>query len=214
MKIKIEGFNKIIKGYLVLDNINLTLESGQIYGLFGENGSGKTMLLRAICGLLKPTSGIIEIDNRTLGKDMDFPESIGAIIENPEFFDDFTGYQNLKRLANIKKIIGDTEIHNVLTKVGLDPNDRRSVRKYSLGMKKRLSIAQAIMESPQILLLDEPTNALDEAGIQMFQNIMNEEKEKGTLIIIASHNKEDILDLVEHKIYLNYGAICPERNKL
>lgn len=214
MKIKIEEFNKIIKGYLVLDNINLTLESGHIYGLFGENGSGKTMLLRAICGLLKPTSGSIKIDNRTLGKDMDFPESVGAIIENPEFFDNCTGYQNLKRLANIKKIIGNTEIHRVLTEVGLDSNDRRPVRKYSLGMKKRLSIAQAIMESPQILLLDEPTNALDEAGIQIFQNIMNEEKEKGTLIVIASHNKEDILDLVEHKIYLNHGAICPERNKL
>ena len=165
------------------------------------------MLMRCILGLVFVDEGYIKMDNYLIGKDMDFPKSVGAIIENPTFFPYATGFENLKMLADIRKIISDDRIREVMNKVGLDDKDKRTVSKYSLGMKQRLAIAQAIMEEPQLLVLDEPTNALDEQGVQMFRDIIMEEKRKGTIILLASHNKEDIELLADVKIQMIDGKI-------
>ena len=159
MKIEIEHVSKKIKDALVLDDVCMTLESGNIYGFQGVNGSGKTMLMRAVSGLMYPTSGTISIDGKVLGKNMAFPEKIGMLIENPAFIDSYTGYDNLKMLASINK--GEVDISRALETVGLNPQDKRKYRKYSLGMKQRLGIACAIMEEPKLLLLDEPFKGLD-----------------------------------------------------
>ena len=163
----------------------------------GHNGSGKTMLLRAISGLINIDHGYIKIDEKVLHKDIDFPESLGIIIENPSFFSYYTGFENLKFLSNIKKKATDEDIKRSLEKVGLDVNDKRTVSKYSLGMKQKLAIAQAIMEEPKMLFLDEPINALDDESIKKFKKIINDEKKKGACILIATHNKallEDDID--------------------
>lgn len=207
MKIEVKDYCKTIKGYNVLDSVNYTFEGGSIYGLFGKNGSGKTMLLRAICGLIKPTKGEICIDDATIGKDIDFPNSVGVIIEQPHFHNFYSGYQNLEILAAIRNNIGEEDIRQVMERVELNPDDKRIVKKYSLGMRQRLAIAQAVMESPDILLFDEPTNALDDTGVTMFQNLMLEQKEKGKIVIIASHNKEDVEALVDYSIVIKEGRI-------
>ena len=175
MKIEVCHVEKSLKGREVLKDISCVMESGKIYGLYGHNGSGKTMLMRCILGLIHIDHGNIIIDGKKLGKDIDFPQSVGAIIENPIFFPYATGFENLKILADIKGVIGEKEIREVLRKVGLDDQDNRTVSKYSLGMRQRLAIAQAVMEKPQLLVLDEPTNALDEDGIIMFKKIIMEE---------------------------------------
>lgn len=188
----IKNLSKSIKNRKVLDNVDLTFESGNIYGLVGRNGSGKTMLLRAICGLIFPDEGIITIDSRQLHKDISFPESCGAIIEHTELLPNFTAFENLKILGKIKNIATDETIKATIRSVGLDPESKAKVKTYSLGMKQKLSIAQALFEDPDILLLDEPTNALDEESVNVIRDILIEEKNKGKLIIIASHNKGDI----------------------
>ena len=205
--VEINNLDKKIKENLILSNINLKFEKGNIYGIIGRNGSGKTMLFRAICGLIKPTSGSVLIDGKLLGKDIGFPQSCGVIIESCGFWNQYTGYENLKKLASIKNIITDKEIEDVLVKVGLDPNDKRKFKKYSLGMKQKLAIAQAIMEKPEILILDEPTNALDEESVDIVRDIILKEKERGALVIIASHNKEDINYLADFKFKMNMGKI-------
>lgn len=153
------------------------------------------MLMRCILGLIFADSGYVNIDGCVIGMEVDFPKSVGAIIENPAFFPYATGYENLKMLADIKKLISGDKIRDVMYKVGLDDMDKRTVSKYSLGMKQRLAIVRAIMESPEILGLDEPTNALDEQGVKMFRDIIQEEKNRGTLVILASHNKGDSVPL-------------------
>lgn len=205
--IEVNNVNKNIKGNQVLCDISCCLNAGNVYGIYGRNGSGKTMLMRCILGLIYPDSGYVKIDGSIIGKETDFPKSVGAIIENPAFFAYATGYENLKMLADIKKLISEKRIRDTMQKVGLNDMDKRNVAKYSLGMKQRLAIAQAIMESPEILVLDEPTNALDEQGIEIFRNIIKEEKERGTLIILASHNKEDIELLADIKIHMDNGRI-------
>lgn len=205
--IEIKNVSKKIKGNQVLCNISCNLEKGKVYGIYGRNGSGKTMLMRCILGLIFADEGYIKIDNYLIGKDMDFPKSVGAIIENPTFFPYATGFENLKILSGIRNTISDDKIRGVMQKVGLDDKDKRTVSKYSLGMKQRLAIAQAIMEEPQLLVLDEPTNALDEQGVQMFRDIIIEEKKKGTLVLLASHNKEDIELLSDVKIQMVDGKI-------
>ena len=162
MKIEIKNVWKKIGKTEVLKDINLEFNGGKIYGLKGKNGSGKTMLMRAICGLITVTKGEIIVNGKRLGKDISFPNSIGVLIENPSFIDNFSGYRNLKALADINHIIGEEEIKNVIKLVGLDPNNKKKFKTYSLGMKQRLGIAAAIMEKPDIILLDEPINALDE----------------------------------------------------
>lgn len=200
MIIKVENYTKKIKNTTILKNVNITMESGKIYGFRGPNGCGKTMLMRAVCGLINPTTGRVLYDEKVLGQDISFPESIGLLIEYPSFVGSYTGFKNLKMIASIQKKISDEKIRESLQCVGLDPDDKRTFRKYSLGMKQKLGIACAIMEEPEVIILDEPVNALDEAGIQMVHCILEEYKDKGALIIIACHDKEQ-MNLLADEIY-------------
>jgi ABC-2 type transport system ATP-binding protein len=206
MVIKLTDVSKTIKGTKVLNNINLEFTGGKVYGLRGKNGSGKTMLMRAICGLIR-TDGSIEIDGKILGKDISFPESIGVLIENPAFISNYTGFKNLKVLASIQNRIGDEDIRKALRQVQLDPDDRRTYRKYSLGMKQKLGIAAAFMENPDIIILDEPINALDEAAAKQVHEILDEQKNRGALIIIACHDKEELEMLSDEIIEISEGTV-------
>lgn len=207
VKIKLTNVSKVIKKAKVLDHINLEFESGKVYGLKGKNGSGKTMLMRVICGLISATEGTVEIDGKILGKDMSFPESVGILIENPAFINNYTGFKNLQVLASIQNRISDKEIRDALLQVGLEPEDKRTFRKYSLGMKQKLGIAAAFMEQPDIIILDEPINALDEAGANQVHTILKEQKERGALIIIACHDKEELEMLSDEIIEIYEGKI-------
>ena len=204
-EIIIENLSKTIKNNKILDNVNLTFENGHVYGLVGRNGSGKTMLLRAICGLIFPDSGKVIIDGKQLHKDISFPESCGIIIENTDLLPNFSAFDNLKMLSEIKNTANDNIIKSAIKSVGLDPDSKKKVKTFSLGMKQRLSIAQALFEDPDILLLDEPTNALDEDGVNDVRRILLEQKKKNKLIIIASHNKEDISLLSDTVISVSNG---------
>lgn len=204
-EIIIENLSKTIKNNKILDNVNLTFESGHVYGLVGRNGSGKTMLLRVICGLIFPDSGKVIIDGKQLHKDISFPESCGIIIENTDLLPNFSAFDNLKMLSEIKNTANDNMIKSAIKSVGLDPDSKKKVKTFSLGMKQRLSIAQALFEDPDILLLDEPTNALDEDGVNDVRRILLEQKKKNKLIIIASHNKEDISLLSDTVISVSNG---------
>lgn len=203
----VKNLEKQIKGNVILNNINLDLHGGITYGFVGRNGSGKTMLFRTLSGLIHPTKGEIYYNGKQLHKDISCLPKLGIIIENIGLYPEFTGLQNLKFLAKINKLVNDKDIKEAITRVGLDPNDKRSFKKYSLGMKQRIIIAQAIMEKPDIIMLDEPTNALDENGIDLIRAIINEEKERGALILIASHNKEDIDLLCQNVYHLQNGKI-------
>ena len=203
--VQFHDYSKIIKGRVILENINTNFDSGGIYCVIGENGSGKTMMLRAICGLIHPTTGSVTVEGCEINKNNHFPESVGVVIENPGFFNEYTGFENLKLLASIKGQIRDDDIVDALDRVGLDPSDRRTVKKYSLGMKERLGIAQAIMEKPSLILLDEPTNALDKEGKERLENIIREEKHRGATIIIATHDDAFVKDMAEHRLYIEKG---------
>ena len=191
--VRLEHYTKSFKKVTVLEDINLTLESGKVIGLKGKNGSGKTMLMRAISGLILPTSGKVFINDRELG------------ISN------YTGFKNLKILASIQNRINDEEIKEAIRKVGLDPDDTRTFKKYSLGMKQRLGIAAAIMEKPDIVILDEPINALDEAGAGLIKGILDELKANGSLIIIACHDTEE-LNYLSDEIYEIYEGQIVSKN--
>lgn len=203
--VRLEDYCKSFKSAEVLKNINLTLESGKVIGLKGKNGSGKTMLMRAISGLILPTSGKVYINDKELGRHISFPPSIGILIENPSFISNYTGFKNLKILASIQNRISDDEIRDAIRKVGLDPDDKRTFKKYSLGIKQRLGIAAAIMERPDIVILDEPINALDEAGAGLIKGLLDELKANGSLIIIACHDTEE-LNYLSDEIYEIYDG--------
>ena len=203
MEIIVKSATKYIKKALILDDVNIQLTGGKIYGLKGPNGSGKTMLMRLLCGLIRPTSGEVWIDGKKLGKDMDFPESVGLLIENPAFLPNYTGYENLELLAQIRGKIGAEEICQSLMEVGLDPHDPRKYRKYSLGMQQRLGIAAAIMEKPDLLIVDEPTNALDDSGVEQICTILRRERERGALVVIACHDSL-LLQTLSDEIYKIY----------
>ncbi len=205
--IKVENYTKVIKGKTILDNVNYTFENGMIYGLYGRNGSGKTMLLRAIAGLIFPTQGRVMFDDKELHKDISFPPSVGIIIENTNMFPQYDAFTNLKILAKIKGIATDDDIREAIRTVGLDPESKDKVKTYSLGMKQKLAIAQAIFESPDLLLLDEPTNALDEKSIEDIRKVLIDKKNEGKTIIIASHNKEDLQILSDVTLHVESGAI-------
>ena len=207
MNIKINHLSKVIKGVTVLDDINLELTSGKIYGLRGKNGSGKTMLMRLLCGLILPSKGSIEIDGEVMGKDISFPRSVGALIENPSFLMEYSGFENLRILASIKGEIDDQQISDTLSAVGLDPNDKRHYRKYSLGMKQRLGIACAVMESPELIILDEPINALDEKGVELVKHIMLTLRDKSALIVVACHDAEELEYLSDEVFNLAEGKL-------
>lgn len=206
MQIKINNLTKKIHGTTVLNNISLEFNSNKIYGLSGKNGSGKTMLMRAISGLIKPTTGEIIIGDGIMGKDFSFPPSIGVLIENPAFIPKYTGFKNLKLLASIQNKISDTEIKQTLNDVGLNPDDKRPYRKYSLGMKQRLGIACAIMERPEIILLDEPINALDESGVALIKELLLRFRDN-SIIIISCHDREELEYLSDEIFVMSEGRI-------
>ena len=203
----VNNVSKQLKRKTILSNIYLNLKSGNIYGFVGENGSGKTMLFRAISGLMDISKGEILLNEKVLHKDMKVLPNLGIMIENAGLYPELTGLDNLKLLAKLNRKIGETEIREAIKKVGLDADDKRTFRKYSLGMKQRIVFAQAIMEKPDILLLDEPTNALDEKGIHSIRQIIYEEKQRGALILIASHNKEDIEVLCDTVYEMEHGRL-------
>lgn len=176
----------------ILTDVSMKVLPGKIFGIVGNNGSGKTVLMKCICGFLKPDSGIVRVNGKIVGKACDFPEDLGVIIETPGFLPNLTGYQNLKILASLKGVIGKKEIREVLLQVGLDPDMRKPVGKYSLGMRQRLGIAQAIMEKPKVLILDEPFNGLDKTGVGHMRDLLQELKGQGKAILLASHNAQDI----------------------
>ncbi len=205
--IEIKNVSKTIKNNVVLDKINIKLEKGKIYGLRGKNGSGKTMLFRAICGLINVDEGEIIIDNKIIGKDISFPENLGVLIEYPGFLPNLTGFKNLKYLADIKRIISKKDIEVAMEKVGLDPKDNRIYKKYSLGMKQRLGIAQAIMEDPDLIILDEPSNSLDLDGVKLINDIILEFKKQGKTILIANHDKEELENIADDILLMDRGKI-------
>lgn len=198
--IEISNASKTIKGHTVLNNITITLKSPNVIGFKGINGSGKTMLMRLICGLITPTSGIVAIDGKLLKKEISFPENLGLLLENPAFIDDYSAFDNLKLLASIKGITTDEKILKTIERVGLSNANKKKYKKYSLGMKQRLGIAAAIMEDPDIIILDEPTNSLDDDGVELVKKIVSEEKERGALIIISCHDKS-VLEFLSDEIY-------------
>lgn len=192
MKVEISHISKTLRGAKVLDDVSLTLEGGNIYGLVGENGSGKTMLMRTVCGLVRPDRGTVTFD----GQDRKTAKPVlGVMIENTALYPDLTGMENLGLFASILRIADKNAQAEAMERVGLDPKDRRTYRKYSLGMKQRLLLAQAIMEKPQVLLLDEPTNAIDAEGVALTHEIMRQEADRGAVVLLASHISADIHDL-------------------
>ena len=184
--IEVQNVVKRFRDQVVLKNVSISFEKGKIHGIVGRNGSGKTVLFKCICGLMHPEEGVILVNGKRVGRDVDMPEDIGAIIEAPGFLPNYSGYKNLRFLANIRRKIGKEEILNVLKTVGLDPESRKHVGKYSLGMRQRLGIAQAIMEDPEILILDEPMNGLDNAGVQDIRALLLELKAQGKTILLAT----------------------------
>lgn len=205
--IEVQNAVKRFRDQVVLKNVSISFEKGQIHGIVGRNGSGKTVLFKCICGLMHPEEGVILVNGKRVGRDVDMPEDIGAIIEAPGFLPNYSGYKNLRFLANIRRKIGKEEIVNVLKTVGLDPESRKHVGKYSLGMRQRLGIAQAIMEDPEILILDEPMNGLDNAGVQDIRALLLELKAQGKTILLASHNHEDIAALCDTVHEMDGGVL-------
>ncbi len=205
--IEVNNLFLTIKKVPILVDINTSFERGKIHGLIGRNGSGKTMLMKCICGFVKPTNGTITVDGKRIGKDCDFPENTGIIIETPGFIPYYSGYKNLKLLADLRKKITADDIRNTMKTVGLDPELKRHVRKYSLGMRQRLGLAQAIMENPELLILDEPMNGLDKDGVRDMRQYMLNLKEKGKTILIASHSAEDIDTLCDTVCEMDKGAL-------
>ena len=183
---------KKFKDYTALRGISISFEKGKIHGIIGRNGSGKTVMMKCICGLMHPDSGKITVNGKVIGKEVDIANDIGAIIEAPGFLPNYSGYRNLKFLADIKRVIGKQEIYAAMKTVGLDPDNGKHVGKYSLGMRQRLGLAQAIMENPSILILDEPMNGLDRKGVEEMRDLLVSFREQGKTVLLASHNREDI----------------------
>ncbi len=206
--------NNVIKKFrdnTVLKNVSLEIEKGTVTGLIGRNGSGKTVLMKCILGLVSPTSGSITVRDKRVGKDIDIPENVGVIIENPGFLPNFSAYNNLMQLAKIRRKIGKTEVRAAIKRVGLNPDDKKHVGKYSLGMRQRLGLAQAIMEDPDILILDEPMNGLDKDGVKDMRQYLLDLKAQGKTILIASHSAEDINLLCDTVCEMDMGRLTVVR---
>lgn len=203
--VEINNICKTIKSRCILNNIYYRFHTGTIYGIYGHNGSGKTMLLRAISGLIIPDKGEIVIDGKILNKDISFPPSVGLVIENMNLLPQYNAFDNLKIISKIKKVATDDDIKNALNRVGLHSDLK--VRKFSLGMKQRLNIAQAVFEHPDIILLDEPTNALDNDGVQLIYSLLKKEKQRGALVIITTHHKEDLQEICDVILEMNEGEL-------
>ena len=209
--IETKNVTKKIKDHKVIENISLKFESGHIYGLQGINGSGKTMLMRLISGLIYSTSGTISINGKVLGSEIDFPPSLGLLLENPAFLDSYSGYENLKILSDIQKKLTTDRIKEVLREVGLENNNKKLYKKYSLGMKQRLGIAAAYMENPDIVIMDEPTNSLDDSGVDMLKGILMKQKKRNALVIISCHDLSILTELSDEILRLENGRIVEHR---
>ena len=205
--IEIENVTLRIKKDVILKNVSVNFESGKIHGLIGRNGSGKTMLMKCICGFVRPTEGKITVNGKRIGKDCDFPEDIGIIIETPGFVPYYSGLKNLKLLAGLNGRIGEKQIKETMRQVGLEPDLKRHVKKYSLGMRQRLGLAQAVMEGPSILILDEPMNGLDKEGVAEFREYLKKIRDAGKTILIASHMSEDISTLCDTVCEMDKGIL-------
>lgn len=191
----------------VLHEVSHEFERGKIHGIVGNNGSGKTVLMKCICGFLLPTKGRILVDNKWVGHDMDFPEDAGIIIETPGFLPNLTGMKNLELLASLRRRIEREAIRQAIIRVGLDPDMKKPVGKYSLGMRQRLGIAQAIMENPSLLILDEPLNGLDKIAVVQMRSLIRELREQGKTVILASHNQQDIEELCDTVCEMDAGIL-------
>lgn len=211
--IVINQLSKKFSDELVLDNITVSFEAGKIYGIIGKNGSGKTVLFKCIAGFLRPTKGSVMVKEKRIGIDSDFPEDIGLMIETPGFLTQYTGIYNLKYLASIRNRISEKEIKEAMIQVGLEPDNKKRVGKYSLGMRQRLGIAQAIMEKPDILILDEPMNGLDKEGIAQMRRLFLNFKKQGKTLVFASHNREDIETLCDEVYEMDHGVLKPYLKK-
>lgn len=192
---------------VILKDVSMELAEGRVYGIVGNNGSGKTVLMKCICGFLLASSGTVEVFGQRIGKDVDFPESLGVIIETPGFLTNLTGRKNLEILAGMRRRISQADVRLVLRRVGLDPDMKKPVAKYSLGMRQRLGIAQAIMEDPKLLILDEPFNGLDRHGAAEIRKLLLELKEQRKTILLASHNEEDIRILCDEVYEMDGGVL-------
>lgn len=209
--IEVKNVSLTLQKNPILNEINIIFERGKIHGLIGRNGSGKTMLMKCICGFVKPTAGMVFVDGKQIGKDCDFPSDTGIIIETPGFIPYYSGYKNLKLLADLRRKISGNDVKNAMKKVGLDPELKRPVRKYSLGMRQRLGLAQAIMENPRLLILDEPMNGLDKDGVCDVREYLLELKSQGKTILIASHSAEDIDVLCDTVCEMDKGKMSVVR---
>lgn len=205
--IEVKNVYKTIHKQPVIQDVCVSMQSGKIYGFQGINGSGKTMLMRLISGLIRPTQGSIQICGKLLGKEITFPDSIGLFLENPAFLDSYSGFQNLKILASIQNKISDEQICHTLNTVGLDPTEKKKYRKYSLGMKQRLGIAAAIMETPDIVIMDEPTNSLDTEGVELVKAILTEQRERDALVIISCHDLSVLQEMSDEILLLESGRV-------
>ncbi len=205
--IELDNVGKRFKEKWVLKNITLSFDAGKIYGLIGRNGSGKTMMMKIITGMVSPSEGTVQVEGKRVGADVDIPDSIGAIIEVPGFLPDMSAMNNLKYLAGLRGIIGEDTIRKTIEIVGLDPDSKKRVGKFSLGMRQRLGIAQAIMEDPNILLLDEPMNGLDNQGVNDVRELLKGKRKEGKTIILASHHLDDIDALCDCVYTLDNGRL-------
>lgn len=205
--IKVCNVSKTFRGASVLQDISMSFEGGRVVGLAGPNGSGKTMLMRIVAGLVRPTDGYVEVDGKVVGKELPFPPSLGLLLEGPAFINGYSGFENLESIASIRGILTGEDVRAWLERVGLDPADKRHYRKYSLGMKQRLGIAAALMESPEVVMLDEPTNALDASGVEMVCREVRQARGRGTAVILACHDASVLRGLSDEIWYLAEGHI-------
>ena len=209
--ISVQSVSKSFGEAEVLHEVSHDFESGKIHGIVGNNGSGKTVLMKCICGFLLPTKGRILVYGRQVGCDMDFPEDAGIIIETPGFLPNLTGMKNLELLASLRRRIEKGAIRQAIARVGLDPDMKKPVGKYSLGMRQRLGIAQAIMENPSLLILDEPLNGLDKLAVVQMRSLIRELREQGKTILLASHNQQDIEELCDTVCEMDAGILTVVR---
>ncbi len=207
MTIEFKNVTKKFKDITILKDINLVFESGNIYGLFGRNGSGKSVFLKLLCGFYTPSEGEILYNGENLNKKLEFPPNTRALIEKPNFFPDLTGFENLKFLAEIQNKITDKEINDTLEFLGLDNEKNKKYSKYSLGMKQKLGIAQVLMENPDVIVLDEPFNGVENVTVLKIIDYLKEEAKKGKLIFISTHIMEDLEKLTDKIYYFDDGAI-------
>lgn len=205
--IRLEHVSKVINGSTIIEDVSMEMKSSVIYGIEGCNGSGKTMLMRLISGLIYPTKGKIYINDHVIDSKSEYPAKLGILIENPAFLGSYSGIENLKILASIRNQVSEAEIIKYIKMVGLDPADKKKYRKYSLGMKQRLGIAAAIMEKPEILILDEPINALDKSGVQIIRDIIIQEKKRGALILLSCHDSEFLKSVSDELFHMEAGVL-------